>query len=220
VAIDLSLAPEVQRAYYRKSHKWGINRLRTMGVICRPDPEFRHLDDFVDIYHETMRRVDAAPYFHFPRSYFQELVADGGPHVRLFVCLLENEVICAGLVLDRAGIVQSHLSGTRDQYLSLAPSKLLVDAVRLWAHARGRHVLHLGGGATGRPEDPLLHFKTGFADCTHDFLTWRWVVDAPAYAELVDQNSRWNERQGRSRSVGDYFPQYRAPTVPAPAEVS
>jgi hypothetical protein len=220
VAIDLTLPPRVQRAHYRKSHKWGINRLRHLGVSGRHDHEFRHLDTFVDIYHETMRRVGAASYFYFPHSYFRELVAEGTPHVHLFVCLLEDQVICAGLFLDRAGIVQCHLSGTRDASLDLAPSKLLVDEVRLWAHARGRRMLHLGGGTTNRADDSLLQFKTGFADRTHSFLTWRWVVDSAAYAELVNLSAQWNEHQGLSPSAVDYFPKYRAPTEPARADVS
>jgi hypothetical protein len=220
VAIKLTLPPWVQRAYYRKSHKWGINRLRRLGVSCRPDPEFQYLETFVDIYHETMRRVGAAGYFHFTQSYFRELMVEGTPHIHLFVCLLKDQVICAGLFLDRAGIVQCHLSGTRDTSLDLAPSKLLVDQVRLWAHARGRWMLHLGGGTTSRPDDSLLQFKCGFADQTHSFLTWRWVVDAAAYAELVDLSSRWNQHQGLYASPIDYFPQYRAPTEPARAEVS
>jgi hypothetical protein len=216
VAIDLAPPPEVQRARYRKNHKCGINRLRRLGACCRHDPEFRYLDAFIDIYHSTMRRVGAAPHFYFPQSYFQDLVSHGAPHVHLFACLLQARVVSAGLFLECDGIVQYHLGGTLDEYLALAPSKLIVDSVRLWAHERGRRTFHLGGGATDRPDDPLLRFKTGFSDRTHDFLTWRWVVDPAAFAQLVEWSDRWNERHELRRPSAEYFPPYRAPTVSAP----
>ena len=220
VSIDLTLPPEVQRACYRKNHKDGINRLRRLGVTCAPDPDFRHLDDFVHIYYETMRRVGAAGHFFFPRSYFEDLVADGAPHVHLFVCRLGGRAVSAGLFLECDGIVQYHLGGTLDEYLACAPSKLLMDTARLWAHARGRRVLHLGGGATARPDDPLLHFKIGFSHRTHDFLTWRWVLDPGAHARLLDLSGRWNEQRGLRPTLADYFPGYRAPTAPVPEAVA
>jgi hypothetical protein len=215
VAIDLGVPPDVQRARFRQSHKWGINKLRRLGVSCRPDPEFHHLDAFVHIYHETMRRVGAASHLCFPRSYFHELVAGGAPHVHLFVCLLAERVISGALMLECGDFVQFHLSGTLNEYLRLAPTKLLVDTVRLWAHARGRRALHLGGGITGRPDDSLLHFKTGFSDRTHSFLTWRWVVNPAAYAQLLGLRARWNEQQGLGPTSAGYFPEYRAPAAPA-----
>jgi hypothetical protein len=220
VAIDLTLPPNVQRARYRKSHKWGINKVRRAGVSCRHDADFHYLDAFVQIYHETMRRVGAGSHLFFPRSYFHELVMGSAPHVHLFVCVLADRVVCAGLILECDDVVQFHLSGTRDEYLALAPSKLLLDSVRQWAQARGRRVLHLGGGTTPRAEDTLLHFKTGFSDWTLDFLTWRWVVAPTVYARLVALRARWNADQGLRWSSADYFPQYRAPTVPAHVEVT
>jgi hypothetical protein len=217
VAIDLTLPPDAQRARFRGSCKHRINRLRRLGVSSRHDPEFHHLDDFIGIYQETMRRVGAASHLCFSPSYFHDLVAGGGPHVHLFVCLLEGRAIAATLFLECGDFVQYHLGGTVDEYVRLSPSKLLIDVARLWAHGRGRRALHLGGGTTGRPDDPLFHFKAGFSDRTYDFLTWRWVVNPVAYSQLLGLGARRNEEEGLVWASADYFPAYRAGTRPAPA---
>jgi hypothetical protein len=216
VAIDLTPPPEVQRGFYRRNCRHGINRLRRLGVTCREDPEFHHLDDFARIYDETMRRVGAPGHLCFSPSHFHDLVAAGGAHIHLLVCLLDEQVISGGLFLECGDFAQYHLGGTLGEYLALSPSKLLLDVARMWAHGRGRRALHLGGGTTGRPDDPLLYFKTSFSDRTYDFLTWRWVVSPPAYAQLLDLGARWNEQQGLVWTSADYFPAYRAGTKPAP----
>jgi hypothetical protein len=217
VAIDLTAPPEVQRACYRNNYRSRIKRLQRLGVSCQHDPEFDYLDDFVRIYDETMRRVGAASHLCFSPSYFCDLVAGGGTHVHLFVCLLDNQPIAGGLYLECGDFVSYHLGGTLDEYVPLSPSRLLMDVARLWAHGRGRRVLHLGGGTTGSADDPLFQFKAGFSDRAHDFLTWRWVVNPPAYAQLLDQGARWNEQQGLVWTSANYFPAYRAGTKPAPA---
>src|SRR5262249_16907721 len=94
------------------------------------------------------------------------------------------------------------------------PMKLMIDEVRLWATGQGLGVFHLGGGATRRPDDSLLHFKMGFSDRTHEFAVWRWVLFPDVYQRLCEEKSQWNERHKlRSGSTND-FPEYRCRTVP------
>lgn len=213
VAVDLTLSPEVVRARYRKSHKMGINRLRRVGLSCRRDPDFASLDEFIAMYHETMRRVGASVDFFFPRSYFEGLIAQGGPHVHLFVAEQGEEAVCGGVFLECNGIIQYHLSGTRDSHLELAPSKMLVDTVRIWGQERGDRFLHLGGGFTSNPEDSLFQFKLGFSGDTWEFRTWQWVVNPDANALLVDRARQWRAESGLPPAPADFFPEYRAPTA-------
>ena len=215
VSIDLSLPPDLQRARYRRNHKEGINRLRRLGVSCLHDRERRHLPEFIQLYFETMRRVHAAGSYFFPPAYFEGLCSRLGEHMHLFVCLLEGRVICGGLFGACGGIVQYHLGGTLDDFLKLAPMKLLTDEVRLWGTGQGFGVFHLGGGATPRPDDSLLHFKAGFSDRRHDFCVWRWVLFPDIYTQLCRGKLLWNERNRLRPTLAEYFPAYRCPTVPA-----
>ena len=214
VSIDLTLPLEVQRAQYRASVKTRINRHRREGLVCVRDGDKRHLPEFIDIYHQTMRRVNAHGSYFFEPEYFAHLASGLGPALELFVVTFNGAVIAGGLFVSCDGILQYHLGGTSDEFLSLAPMVLLIDTARLWANEQGARVLHLGGGV-GSKEDSLFHFKTGFSDQRHTFPTWRWVLDPDAYRELCERHARHNLEHGVQWTSANYFPQYRCPTGPA-----
>ncbi len=196
ISIDLTLPEEAQRAQFRSDHKRGINKARRAGMTVAEGAE--HLDAFIEIYTETMRRVNAAGHYFFDRAYFEELMALGD--VRLFAALSGGEVTAGALLFTCNGIVQYHLGGTRGKYLELAPMKLVFETVRLWAMEQGHTVFHLGGGVGSR-EDSLFHFKAGFSDRRHPFFTWRWVIDQEACDALC---------AGKAGGAAGFFPPYRA----------
>ncbi len=217
VSIDLTLPPDAQWAEYRGSLKTRINKLRRAGLVCRRDDDLRHLPEFIDIYYQTMRRVNAHRSYFFEPDYFRRLADGLGPALHLFLVTLDDVVVAGGLFTMFDGIVQYHLGGTSDGFLKLGPVSLLFDTVRLWAHAAGARVVHLGGGVGSR-KDSLLHFKAGFSNRRHVFPTWRWVVEPHAYRELCDRIARRNLDHGLRWAFPDYFPQYRCRTVPADRE--
>jgi hypothetical protein len=218
VSIDLTLPIDVQRARYRKDHKYGINKLKRLGVTCLNDQDKSYLNEFIDIYHETMCRVNAADNYFFDRMYFERLISAPGLDVQLFICLLENEAICGGLFMLCDGIVQFHLSGTRTEFRKLAPTKLLIDTVRLWANEHKLQVFHLGGGV-GSQEDSLFRFKAGFSDQRQEFAVWCWVLLPDIYDQLCQEKAQWNIRNGLKTASSEYFPAYRHPIMLTKDEV-
>jgi hypothetical protein len=216
VSIDLTLPVEAQRTAYRSSLKTALNKLRRKGVTCVHDREGAYLDTFIEIYHETMRRVDAAPIYFFPREYFETLFHTLGDRFHLAFCLSEGKIVCGGIFIECGNVLQYHLGGTRNRALEFAPMKLLLDDVRIWASGRNLEVFHLGGGATAKPDDPLLHFKLGYSDRVHDFAVWRWVLDSVTHRQLCQERLQWMEANGVPAANPDFFPQYRMPvTQPA-----
>jgi hypothetical protein len=210
VAIDLTLSPGEQAARFRKTHRAQIAKLRQHGVRCVHDEQGVHLPDFIRIYHDTMRRVNASERYFFSPAYFERLWSALGPRRHLFLCLWENIVLCGGLFVTCEGILQHHLGGTCTDALKLSPMKLLLDDVRLWGTAQGLRVLHLGGGATSAPADPLLHFKRGFSDRTQEFASWRWVVLPEVYDLLCAARPRCRET-AHVPGAAHFFPAYRSP---------
>lgn len=220
VSIDLTLPENQQRSRIQPRARTSINKLRREGMTCVKDVEGWYLEDFCRIYHETMRRVGAVERYFFPLSYFKRLLEKLGSRQHLFVCLWGGKAVSAGLFVACNGILQYHLSGTINDALRLSPMKLLLDEVRLWATGRGLRVLHLGGGATSSPEDPLLLFKKSFSHLTHEFATWRWIVIPEAHQRLCEEKERWNDQQDLQTTVPHYFPAYRSPCVPRHAPSS
>jgi hypothetical protein len=119
-----------------------------------------------------------------------------------------GEVVAGGLFTECGGIVQAHLIGTANAYLSLSPAKSLMDFARSWARQHGWRTLHIGGGRGGR-EDSLFRFKREFSPTRHDFAVGRWVLDADAYRRL----SKARYGGAPEASPGEYFPAYRAPVA-------
>jgi hypothetical protein len=214
VSIDLTQSVQQQKAGYRQNHREGIAKLIRKGLTVVHDAEGQYLDDFRTIYWETMRRVGASSGYFFSPEYFTQLWQKLRDHVHLFVVLHERVPLCAALFFECQGIVQYHLGGTRDSSRKLAPMKLLVEAAREWSVACGARVLHLGGGATALPDDPLLHFKIGFSERLHDFAVWRWVLVPEVFERLCQAQADGNERKGLCESQIDFFPRYRCPTRP------
>ena len=207
VSIDLTLPEEEQVAGLRLNHVRNIRKLRGMGATCAHDAS-RNLDDFAGIYYETMRRVGAAPRYFFKRDYFTQLDELRGSFVHLFTCLLEGEVIAAGMFFACDGIVQYHLGATRAGYEALGPMKLVLDTARAWASRNGMKVLHLGGGV-GAQEDSLFRFKAGFSERRHRYYTWRWILDQDQYDRLSRTKREWNAEHGVEIVSPEYFPRYR-----------
>ena len=215
ISIDLTLPDEAQQAQYNRSCRTSLRKLHESGFICVHDREKRYLREFVEIYLETMHRVEAQRSYFFDEAYFQELARIA----HLFVALKDGEVAAATLCTLCDGIVQDHLGGTRDAFLKFSPDRLVVDTERMWAAEMGARVFHLGGGV-GAQQDSVFRYKSGFSDRRHIFRTWRWILRPDIYEALSASAARWNEAHGLRAVSAGYFPAYRCPTTTLVDEVS
>lgn len=208
VSIDLEQPLEIQRAGYRKDHRRTIKRLEAMGITCTRDKERKHLEVFVDLYHQTMRRVEAAPMYHFGADYFHNLFEILGAHAHLFLVWKGSEILAGGIDLTCGGIVECHLAGTSEEGHRLAASKVLLDTERIWATRNGFKVLHLGGGRGQDSQDPLFQFKSGFSKIRHRFQTWRWILDSETHRRLCRPGEADDQQALRPEAMR-FFPAYR-----------
>ncbi len=204
VYVDLTLPKDVLLNQQRSGHRYDIRRLDSQGFKVVVD-DWLLYDRFVQVYWETMRRLNADPYYLFPAAYFRDLRQALDSRLHLFSVLAPDcSVAAAGLFTEMQGIVQYHLSGTAEEYRRHAPTKLMIDRAIAWARGAGNRILHLGGGVGSR-DDALFRFKTGFSGLCATFHTWRLICDTKQYNELV-------EAAGASSAPGsEFFPAYRKP---------
>ncbi len=206
VFVDLTESEQEWWRQTRAQHRNHINRAVRLGYVAEMDEHWSRLDQFFDLYTDTMRRVNAHPDYFFSREYFHQLKDALGDKLHLGIVRIGNELVCAGLFSEVCGIVQFHLAGRREETTSPAPMKLLTHFVRCWAKGRGNRVFHLGGGLGAR-RDSLFFFKSGFSNACGEFLTWRAVVDADAYQALVA--SRSPTAGSQDEAADGFFPAYR-----------
>lgn len=207
VYIDLTLSEDELWKQTRRGHKRDLRVLQERGYTISMN-NWDRLDDFLVCYYDTMRRLDASPFYFFPRAYFEKLRCCLGEG-RIHLCLVELDgaVACAGLVTEINGLSQYHLSATADAHLQDHPSKLMLHYLRSWLKERGNRIYHVGGGV-GALRDTLHLFKAGFSPLAADFYTWHIVPDQQIYDKLVDR--RFEKQSKGSPPQSTFFPLYRA----------
>lgn len=206
VYIDLTQSLEAMWRETTTNHKRNIRRLERLGFHVVLD-DWSLYSDFITIYYRTMNRVSASKHYLFSAEYFAELRASLGSRLHL-CCVLApgGDVAAAGLFVLTNGLVEYHLGGSADAYLSMAPSKLMFDFMRRWAQAQSATVFHLGGGLSGH-NDSLFAFKAGFSKARAAFSTFRMILDEEKNETLL----RALGLNGRSAQADKarFFPAYR-----------
>lgn len=198
-SVVLVSAPELPRKS-RMSDRQQIrkNEAAGYGVERVPGPETsaEQRAEFLSVYTETMRHVDAGERYMFDAVYFDRLFSS---ELTWLLCVRApgGEMAAAALGVRSDGFLHYYLSGTADAHRKGAPSKNLIVATTDLGDELGLP-MNLGGGV--KPGDGLEEFKRGFANTELPFRTHELVCDAEAYARLA----------GKREDTG-FFPLYRAP---------
>ncbi len=211
--VSINLMEDRERIFsdLRKDHAKNLRRLDRLGFTTSFDDsgDPAAIAAFVDVYTETMDRLDASATYYFDTAYVTDLVSALDGRVVIAVVRQGEEVAAAGIFTEVGTVFQHHLVGTRTAFFPVAPSKMIIRDAALWAKGRGHGTMHLGGGLGGA-EDALFNFKAGFSAGRQLFQTTRIVIDRPAYDELV---AGWEARVGRpAGDLTGFFPAYRAAT--------
>ncbi|KUL35312.1 GNAT family N-acetyltransferase [Actinoplanes awajinensis] len=182
VSMDLTISVEQMWQLTRSDHRNHINRAKRAGTQVVFD-DWGRLAEWVEVYHDNMRRVGAADYYFFTYDHLAALHDAVGDHMHLAVALEGDEVVGGNTFFEYDGIATGYVSSTRRARGRYA-DELLYDSVRRWCKQRGARLFHLGGGKGGS-NDSLFSYKAGFSPSRHPFHTWRVVTDSPAYEKLV-----------------------------------
>jgi CelD/BcsL family acetyltransferase involved in cellulose biosynthesis len=185
------------------------NRLRkalSLGLTCRQVDLHEHLSAFVRLYEATMQRCNAATFYYFPQSYYDLIRRTLAADTKLFLVEYREKVVAGGIFFAAGNTVHYHLGGSCAEAQQFAPNNLLFHQVAVWAQRHGFAVLHLGGGRSNAPDDPLLRFKRGFSPDSVSFHVGRLIHDQGQYDQLCEL---WMNQYGQSMSPS-YFPPYRA----------
>ena len=187
-------------------HRNRVRKARKSGLTIFAD-HGEHLADFMDIYRETMDRVHAEPYYYFDLEYYNRLREALDEAIVFFYAVREGQIVAATIFFYNSSFIHYHLSGTRTEFLKLAPTNLLIYEAACWAARRGIKRLHLGGGNGGN--DSLFEFKKKFNPAGQlPFYIGRTIFDHDAYQELLRLRQT---ADFRFKPSGSFYIQYKAP---------
>ena len=207
VAIDLESGDGDIVKQMRVGHQRAFKKCKSLGFTSRIVSLLDVFDGFVDLYKETMDRVQATDTYYFDKEYFQNLALLPGVHC----CVVESgsTIAAACIFFECDGIVNAHLGGTRTEFLTRSPFTMVLTEGILWAKSQGNRWFHLGGGVGGRA-DSLLHFKAGFSDTRFQFLTSRIIINHDLYDQMVGLKARATKVPPETVLDTNFFPAYRA----------
>lgn len=199
VNIDITLPLEESRRAYSKSNKNQINKLRRQCEVIKAESKEEILE-FVNIYYENMRRLNAETHYFFSEEYFLKFmeITDFQTDLLLVRHNESGNFIAGSMFVKTKDIIQFHLSGSRTDFLRLKPSKLFLDEMRILGTNQGYKIFNLGGGL-GSAEDSLFDFKASFSKDFKTFKLWKYIVDESIYQDL-----------SKDKNNEDFFPKYRA----------
>jgi hypothetical protein len=210
IVVNLAETEAEQWGHYEHKVRKNVKKALRAELSVAVHPRFTDLDEFVDLYHDTMSRRDASSFYYFDRTFFA-VIQDHLPrnHVAAEVRDPAGRLVSAELVLTSERFLYSFLGGTREDAFPMAPNDLLKHTVIEHGRTTGRRGFVLGGGYSAG--DGIYRYKRSF-DPTGSvpFRTVRMIADSPTYdlltAALVDQQA-----DAQSASVDDgFFPAYRS----------
>ncbi|SEQ46316.1 FemAB family protein [Hyunsoonleella jejuensis] len=204
VNINLTLDHITQRQKYHRRLKNHANKSRRNCGIIKADNE-ELIEQFASIYKENMIRVNAKKMYFFNKEYFLKLVNSESFKTEILLATEKetNTIISGAVFLKSDNIVQYHLSGTKNDFLHLMPTKLLIDEMRVKSTIDGLKAFNLGGGVGANENDTLFRFKSSFSDDYHQFSVWKLIINQKVYNELCMRNAIKN-------SDLKFFPLYRS----------
>lgn len=200
VFIDLR-DPKLSWSGINASNRRFITQALQQGYEVRFD-QWETIEQVIVAYYETMQRLKASPFYFFPRSYFHQLRDNTADHFHLATVYTPGGEVAGGCFFSEVGgLMQYFLLGTFEAYLEASPSKLLINALRLWGIERGHHTLNLGGGV-GAKQDGLFDFKIRLSKKVANFSTFNQILLPETYEALTQSQDQ------RDQGI-DYFPIYR-----------
>ena len=191
--------PERPR-HVRETFAWEARRNERDGyttqLVPGPEVEDETLQEFNDLYEQTMRNADAAERYFFGLEYLRRCL-DFGRSWLVTARDAEGKIGSAAIAAVSDGVLHYFLAGTAESHRAASPGKNGLIALLDLADELGMP-LNLGGGIS--PGDGLEAFKRGFTNASEPFLTHELIGDRPTY-----------ERLAEGHDTGDFFPAYRAP---------
>ncbi len=153
-------------------------------------------DEFLEIYNQTMKKVGADDFYFFDKKYYDSVSIT--PYYLLMRVRKDSETLAAAIFMEFGDYFHYHLSGSRREFLRLAPNNILLWEAVKYAKMRGCKKIHLGGGLSDIQEDSLFQFKKKFSSECKDFYIGKRVHNRDVYKLLI---RKWEIEHGEKAKI-------------------
>lgn len=163
------------------------------------------MDEFKNIYYNTMKRDGANSYYFFKKEFFDDIEQNLKDNATIYTAYINNIPISSSIIIYSGKNVHYHLSGSDKEYMKFGANNLILYQVSKDFLKKGYKKFHLGGGYGG-DDSPLFKFKKSFnKNGELDFYIGKKIFNVKLYEELINMREK-NEKIENT----NFFPLYRA----------
>jgi FemAB family. len=202
ITMDLSETKIVWENIHPKCKNM-IRKAFKNNVVCIINDRKETINDFIEIYHQSMKNKNANDYYFFDKKFFEESQKLLNSELMICNAYVDDIVICSILILVSDRYLHYYLSGTKHEYRNYQPNSALLYEIAKWGSENGKEVFHLGGGVSSE-EDSLYKFKKSFNrqnNGERNFYIGKKIHNPHIYNQLCLLNGKKIE--------SEFFPAYR-----------
>jgi len=175
------------RKNIKKAEKKNLKTVHFIGE----EADKNLIQEFYDIYLNTMKRNKAITYYYFNLNFFYNLFENLGENVMLSFTSYNDNYISTEIVPFGNYIAYSFLGGTHNDFFQLRPGDLLKHSIILKLKNKKIRYFCLGGGPQG-----VIKFKKSFAKKgLKQFYIGKKIYNQKIYHQVVSQ---WEEKYPES----------------------
>src|SRR5258706_1145897 len=138
------------------------NKAQAAGVTIK-NYSLDNINQFINMYNFTMDRVEAKEHWRFSPKWFEVFARFVNPCLMMAEFNGKIESGCLIAYSHQYPVAYYHFAGSYNRLNTMGINHMLVLAACEFIKKVGIRYLYLGGGITGKSEDPLLIFKRGFS---------------------------------------------------------
>ncbi len=199
LAVDLIQDPDVYEKSLAEGHRQEIKALRKLNYTVVKSTDLKAIQDFQEVYEQTMTRRGAKTNYFFSVKYFESVLKIHSSAPDLRAVYHEGKMIAGAIFITQGDHIYYMFSGSILGVSRYPAMKLILDQVIRENLNNGKKLLHLGGGLGGK-QDSLYQFKFGFGKVILPFYTTQWILIPEAYNRLSAQ----------VLTETSFFPKYRS----------
>lgn len=190
----------------RKAIRKSMNTKLKFEVVLGGHVSKDNIEDFLNIYNETMARNKTSEYYLFSKSFLHKLFASMPQQTLLVSVLLDGKAISTELVLFNSNNSYGFLGGTLSEYYNLNPNSFLRYELLKYLIGSGVKKYSIGGGKS--KEDSIYLFKKSFSkDIDSKFYIGKYIHNKKIYNAIVE---KWSQKYPEKVSeFGNLLLKYR-----------
>lgn len=195
---------------FKNKVRKNVKRAKREGIKIEIDFTGKNLDEFLNIYKQTMNRRDAKKTYYFPKKYFENIIEKLPGQFAFFYALWGKRIVSTELLLISASTIYSFLGGTLSEAFHVRPNDLLKYHIIIWGKENGKSRYVLGGGY--QPDDGIFRYKLAFApNGGSPFLVGCKILIPQLYYDLIEERKRYEKIKGIAWEPQEgFFPAYRS----------